>query len=398
MKTLVKLKNLKNKRVLVRVDFNVPIENKKVLEDTRMRAVLPTIHYLIKNKAKIILVAHLGRPDGKVVRSLRLDPIAAHLSTLLGQKVKKLETRDFKFNEKTKNYFKKQIDDMVPGQVIMLDNIRFSPNESKNTGMLSTDLASMADIFVQEGFAVAHRAEASVAGVAKFLPSYAGMLLEKEIKGLEKVIKKSKKPFVLVLGGVKVRTKTPVAENLMPKLDHILLGGAIVNSYLKLKGYKIGKSTVDEEVNGEVEKFCQNKKVILPLDFIVGTKDGGHYSVVDLEKTPHMICKNNEAIFDIGPKTIKLFATYIKKANTILWNGAMGYFEQYPYRTGTLSIARLVASRSQGKAFGVIGGGETLQAMDEVKMSEFVDLVSTGGGAMLEFLSGKKLPGIEVLK
>lgn len=398
MKTLKQLKNLKNKRVLVRVDFNVPVKDKKVLEDTRMLAVLPTIKFLIKAKAKIILVAHLGRPDGKVVRSLRLDPIVAHLGILLDQKVKKLETRDFKFNAKTKEYFKKQISEMVPGQVIMLDNIRFSPDENKNTGTLAKDLAGMADIFVQEGFAVAHRAEASVVGVAKYIPAYAGLLLEKEIKGLEKVMKRAKKPFVFILGGVKVQTKTPVANNLMPKLDNILIGGAILNTFLKLRGYKICKSVIDDEINSEVEKFCKNKKVVLPVDLVVGTKDGKNYRVVDVGKMPHNICNHNEAIFDIGPKTIKLFATYIKSANTILWNGALGYFEQFPYQTGTLSIARLVASRSKGKAFGVIGGGETLQAMNEIKMSEYVDLVSTGGGAMLEFLSGKKLPGIEILK
>ena len=398
MKTIKNLKNLKNKRVLVRVDFNVPVENKKVLEDARMMAVMPTIQFLIKAKAKIILVAHLGRPDGKVVRALRLDPVVAHLSALLDQKVKKLETRDFKFNKKTKDYFKKQIAEMAPGQVMMLDNIRFSPDESKNTGTLAEDLADMADIFVQEGFAVAHRAEASVVGVAKYLPAYAGLLLEKEIKGLEKVMKNAKKPFVFILGGVKVATKAPVVKNLMPKIDNILVGGAIVNTFFKLKGYKVGKSVADDQFIVDVKNCCQHTNIVLPVDLVVGAKDGQKYHVVDVKETPHVICKKDEAIFDIGPKSIELFASYIKKANTIVWNGALGYFEQFPYKTGTLSIARLVASRSKGKAFGVIGGGETLQAMNQVKMSEYVDLVSTGGGAMLEFLSGKKLPGIEVLK
>ena len=203
---------------------------------------------------------------------------------------------------------------------------------------------------------------------------------------------------MFILGGVKVKTKVPMIHNLMSKIDNILIGGAIFNTYLKLKGYKIGASVSDDKFFVDVKKCCQNTCVVLPVDLIVGTEDGEKYRVVDVKETPHTICKKGEAIFDIGPKSIKLFALHIKSANTLVWNGAMGYFEQFPYKTGTLSIARLIASRSKGKAFGVIGGGETLQAMDEVKMSEYVDLVSTGGGAMLEFLSGKKLPGIEILK
>jgi len=398
IKSIKQLRNLTGKRVLVRVDFNVPIERKKILDDTRLLASLPTIEFLIKNKAKIILISHLGRPDGKIVRSLKMDAIAAHLGKLLKRKVKKLETGNFKFNQKRRNYFEKQIDKMHPGQVVMLDNIRFSSDEEKNTGTLAKEISEFGDIFVMDGFSVAHRASASVVGIAEHLPAYAGLLLREEIKGLERVTKFPKKPFVAIMGGIKVATKAPVIKNLLPKVSYILIGGGILNTYLYARGYKVGDSIVDKGYKSDVLKFGGDRKVILPVDVIVGTKDGKSFRLVDLKKKPHQVCKKGEAIFDIGPQSICLFSSYIKKAQTIVWNGAMGYFEQEPYNIGTFSVARSVASRSKGKAFGVIGGGETIQAMEDVQMSEYMDLISTGGGALLEFLSGKNLPGVVALK
>jgi len=392
-----KLRNLKKKRVLARVDFNVPIKNKKVLDDSRLLACLPTIEFLAKKGAKIILVSHLGRPEGKIVRSLKLDAVARHLSLLLGKKIKKMETGNWDWTEKRREYFKKQIENMRAGEAVMLDNIRFSADEEKNRGPLAKMLAELADIFVLDGFAVSHRASSSVVGIAKFLPSYAGLLLEREVTGMEKVIKSYKKPYIAIIGGVKVETKAPVIKNLLPKVDFMLVGGGIFNTCLKAMGYKVGGSVIDEKYKREVLKYCRTKKVILPVDVVVGDKDGQNYRVVELKKTPHKVCDKDEAVYDIGPRTIRLFSLYIKKARTLVWNGAMGYFEQKPYNTGTLSVARLVASRSKGKAFGVIGGGETLQAMAMTGMSEYVDLISTGGGAMLEFLSGKELVGIKAL-
>ena len=280
----------------------------------------------------------------------------------------------------------------------MMENIRFSPDEKKNTGTLSQELANLVDVFVLDGFAVAHRAAASIVGVAAYVPAFAGILLEQEIKGLDRVLYTSQSPFVVVLGGAKIETKIPVMKNLLPKADHILVGGGIVNTYLKAKGYRIGDSIVGNDFQKEAIAYCKKRKVIMPVDVLVGTLDGKEYRVVDIKKTPHQICKKGEGIYDIGPKTIQLFATYIKQAQILVWNGAMGYFEQPPYHIGTMSIARLVASRSKGKAYGVIGGGETLQAMDIVDMREYVDLVSTGGGAMLQYLAGDELPGIEVLE
>ena len=364
MRTLKQLKKIDGKRVLVRVDFNVPVKNKKVLDNSKILAALPTIKFLIGKNAKVILVSHFGRPKGKIDRSMRMDPMADHLGVLLNKDIKKFETRDWKLSQKDKEYFKKQIEMMSPGQVAMLENIRFSPDEKNNKGALAKDLAALADMFVLDGFGVAHRADASVVGVAKYLPSYAGFLLENEVKGLEKVLKKPRKPFVLVLGGIKVETKAPVAKYLMPKVDNILVGGAIFNTYLKAQKYKVGESVVDDVDVAESMKCCRNKKVILPMDLVVGQKNGKNFRVVELQAKPHQVCKKGEAIFDIGPRTIRLYAKYIKKAGTVVWNGAMGYFEQAPYNTGTLSVARLVASRAKGRAYGVIGGGETLQAME----------------------------------
>ena len=397
IKTIKQIRNLEGKHVLLRMDFNVPVKGKKVLDNTRLLASLPTLKYLIEKKAKLILVTHVGRPEGKVVANLKVDPIIEELSKLIKRKVEKLETGNWKLGDKKKLEIVKKVEKMRPGQVVMMENIRFSPDEKKDTGTLSQELANLADIFVIDGFAVAHRPAASVSGVAKYLPTYAGLLMEQEIKGLEKVTEKYKKPYVAIIGGAKTETKIPVIKNLLKKADNILIGGGIVNTYLKAKGYKVGDSLVDKNFQAEVLKYCKSRKIITPVDVVVGDMQGKNYRHVKLEKKPHQICKKGESILDCGPETIQLFAKYIKSAQTIVWNGALGVFEQKPYDIGTLAMARLVASRSKGKAYGVIGGGETLQTMDMVGMSEYVDLISTGGGAMLEFLSGKELPGIKAV-
>ena len=394
LKTIKQIRNLSGKRVLVRVDFNVPLVethgNASVQDDARLIASLPTIEYLIKKGAKVILVSHLGRPEG-YDKKLSLAPVAERLEKLLGKEVY--------FSELTK--FAKLA--KLP-RLTLLENIRFFFDEAKDENNFGKTLAGIADIFVLDGFAVAHRDSGSVTGVAKHLASYAGLLLEKEIIGLSKAIEKPKKPFVLVLGGAKMETKLPILKNLLPKIDYVLVGGGLANTYLWAKGYNVGKSLVDKEYKKEALKLLKNKKVVLPIDFVVGDEKGSKFRVISLSKEKGSLgsfgslgMTAKEAIYDIGPSTVRLYAGYVRKAQTIVWNGAMGYFEQKPYDVGTLSVARLVASRSKGKAFGIIGGGETLQAMEKVKMTEFVDLVSTGGGAMLEFLAGKDLPGIKAV-
>lgn len=387
---LRRIRRLSGQRVLLRVDFNVPIIKKKVADDTRLVQALPTIKFLIKKKAKIIIVTHLGRPEGKFVEELKLDPVAKRLSELLKQKINKLSYWSGSKVEKA-------ISRLQNGNVVLLENIRFSSEESGNKGTLAREWAVLADIFVQDGFAVCHRADASVAGVPRYLPSYAGLLLENEIKGLTHVLQKSRPPFIVVLGGVKMETKIPVIKNLLPKADNILVGGGIVNTYLHAAGYEVGDSLVDKDYGKAALAYCKKRKVVLPIDVAVCEKDGKTYRIVELHKKPHFVCGAGEKILDIGPESIKLFSSFIGRAQTIVWNGAMGYFEQKPFDAGTLSVAKLVAVRSKGKAFGVIGGGETVQAMELTGLGRYVDLVSTGGGAMLEFLAGKKLPGIEAL-
>jgi phosphoglycerate kinase len=395
---ITKAKNLKNSIVLVRVDFNVPIQKKQVLDDTRLVESLPTIQLLIAKGAKVVLMTHIGRPDGKIVASLKVDPVIARLSELLGKKVVKLETGNWKLSAQKKLVIVKQIEQMRAGQVAMMENMRFAPDEADDTGSFSEELAMLGDVFVLDGFAVAHRASASVSGIPKYIPAYAGLLLAKEIAGLSKVIHTPTTPLVAVLGGAKMETKIPVMRHLLDIADTVLIGGGIVNTYLLAKGYKIGDSLVDKHFQIDAITYCKRLKVIKPIDVVVGRKDGSRVRIVQVRKTPHDICKKGEAIFDIGPATIQLFAKYIQQAKTLVWNGAVGLFEQSPYDVGTRSIARLVASRAKGQAFGVIGGGETIQAIDMVGMRDDIDLVSTGGGAMLEFLAGDILPGIRALE
>jgi 3-phosphoglycerate kinase len=383
-------KNLKGKRILVRVDFNVPMKGQKVLDDSRLIFSLPTIKYLIEKKSKVILVSHLGRPEGTKMAKYSLKPVAKRLGKLL--KIKILMFDDFRGSKVAE-----KINQMKGGQVAMLENIRFCPEEKNNKGTLGKDLADLADVFVLDGFAVAHRPDASVVGMNKYLPNYAGLLLEKEITALDKALKNPKHPFILILGGAKTETKIPVLNNLLPKADKILIGGAISNTYLYALGYEIGDSLYDKDMKKQILSLIKNKKIIIPVDLVVGNKNGKKCRVIKIKQPDRKICSKNEAVFDIGPETISIFADYIKSAKTLVWNGAMGYFEQKPYDKGTLSVARMVANKSKGSAFGIIGGGETIQAMEQIKMSGHVEHVSTGGGAMLEYLAGKKLPGIVAL-
>ena len=388
IKSIQQVKNLANKNVLVRVDFNVPVKNGKVVDNYKIKRSLATIKFLMEKRAKVILVSHLGRPNG-ADKNLSLKPVAAELGKFLQKNVKLLDVLDLK---KTKI----QIDKLFPSAVAMLENIRFVDGESKNSEKLAKDLAGLAEMFVLDGFAVAHRQAASVTGVAKYLPAYAGLLFEEEIQGLNRSLQSPKKPFVVVLGGAKMETKIPVLKNLLKKANYILVGGGILNTYLWAKGSRVGGSLIDKNFKKEILQYCSKRKVILPVDVIVGTKDG---KLARATATKNLNLKNKQlAIFDIGPKTIKLFSHYIKKANTLVWNGAMGYFEQHPYEYGTYSVARLLAARAKGKAYGITGGGETIEVLKKLHLIGDIDLASTGGGSMLEYLSGKKLPGIEILK
>ena len=398
-KSIQQVKNLANKNVLLRVDFNVPLKGGKVLDNYKIKKSLATIKFLIEKRAKVILVSHLGRPDG-VDKKLSLKPVASELGKFLQKEVKLLDVKKSSSvsNVGTRHNFVKlkvQIEKLFPSAVVMLENIRFVSGEEKNSTQLAKELAGLADLFVLDGFAVAHRQTASVCGVSKYIPAYAGLLLEEEIEGLDRALKNPKKPFVVVLGGIKMETKIPVLKNLLNKANYILVGGGIFNTYLWAKGYKIGSSLVDKNLKKEALRYCSKRKVILPVDVVVGPKNGKLAKVIEVKK---LNLKKDMSIFDIGPKTIKLFSQYIKKSQTLIWNGAMGYFEQHPYEYGTYSIAHLVAARAKGKAFGITGGGETVEVLKKLHLIGDVDLASTGGGSMLEYLGGNKLPGLEVLK
>lgn len=388
LKTIKQIKNLKNKHVLVRVDFNVAIENKKIKDDSRIRASLPTIEYLRKKDAKIIVVTHLGRPEGKVQTELSLAPVAKKFQTLLKTKVAFLQDP---FGEKEIAKIQK----MKPGEVVLFENIRFFPEEESLDENFARQLASLADVVVIDCFAVAHREGASISGIQEYLPSYAGLLVEKEIHHLDNVLHHPKAPCIAVIGGAKIETKLPVIQNLLKVSDTILVGGALVNVYFKARGYEVGVSLVEKGFESLSLKLFKSKKIIIPIDVMVGDKTGDYIRVINIGKKPHQICRKNEAILDIGPATAALYSNYIKTAKMVVWNGAMGYFENRSYALGTYTIAEAVAE--QKNAFTVVGGGETLEVIEKLRLNKKINFISTGGGAMLEYLSGKELPGLKML-
>lgn len=394
LQKLSSLKKLANKTVLVRVDFNVPLKNGKVIDDSRIVASLPTINYLRKQKARVVLMAHLGRPKGKFDKEFSLKPVANLLGKKNKQSVKLVELGNGEVEPKKFQNVKKEIEKMKPGQVVMLENTRFLSGEESNDPNLSQILASLADLFVFDGFAVAHRAAASVSGVAKFLPTYAGLLMASEVENLSAIMQKPKRPFVAVVGGAKMETKIPVLKSLVKSADKILVGGGIVNTVLVARGYGIGDSIYEKELFGAAKNIAKNKKIILPVDLVVGDKTGNSWRVVEIGKKPLEICGKDEAIFDIGPASIALFESELSKAKSALWNGAMGWFEQAPYNEGTNAIAFALA---KSKAFTVAGGGETVEVLLAKKLDKKISFISTGGGAMLEFISGAKLPGVKIL-
>lgn len=385
------VKELAGKTVLLRADFNVPLESGTVREDYKIAAGLPTIEYLVKHKCRVAVATHLGDPGGKKVKKLSTEPVAARLSELSGIKVSFVADC---LGAKVKTALKKA----KAGEVVFLENLRYYPGEEENSRAFARKLAEPFDLGVNNAFAVCHRDHASVGAIKKELPTCAGFLLEQEIVNLNKILKPVK-PLTVIIGGAKVSTKLPLIANFIKKADYILVGGAIANDFLSGLGFEIGRSVVgkDQRLSKKIAalyKKAGNKKIVLPLDFIVSNKLGAGGKVV--LKTLNHISKN-DFILDIGPRTVGFYTGFIKRANTLVWNGPMGLFEIDRFKHGTLGIARLVAARSTGKAFGVVGGGETVEALKATKMFEHVDWVSTGGGAMLEYLSGKSLPGLKGL-
>lgn len=389
-KKTIKDVDLKGKRVLMRVDFNVPLDDKlNITDDIRIRAALPTIKYALDKGAKVILMSHLGRPDGAVNELLRLAPVAVRLEKLLGRPV--LALKDCIGDE-----VKKAVSEMKPGDVILLENLRFHPEEEKNDPNFAKELASLGDVFVNDAFGTAHRAHASTEGVTHYLPSVAGFLLEKEIKYLGGAVDNPKRPFVAILGGAKVKDKIKVIDNLLNKVDALLIGGGMAYTFLKAKGKTIGISKLDkdgfETAKQALDKAAKkNIPILLPIDHIIGDKfdASANTRVVD-EDIP-----DGWMGLDIGPKTIKLFEDKLKSAKTIVWNGPLGVFEMDKFAKGTEEIAKFIAGLKGVTS--VIGGGDTAAAMAKFKVEDKMSHISTGGGASLEYLEGRGLPGIDAL-
>lgn len=373
------------KAVLVRCDFNVPLEGKEITDDRRITESLPTLRLLIGQGARVILASHLGRPKG-VTPEFSLAPVAARLSELLGKQVPLAP-------DCVGDEVRAMVATMGDGDVLLLENVRFHPEEEANDPAFATQLAGLADAYVNDAFGTAHRAHASTEGVAHHLPAYAGLLIEKEIEFLGRAVNNPKRPFVAILGGAKVKDKIPVITNLLTKVDHLIIGGGMAYTFLKAQGHEIGKSLLDES-NLE---FCKTllaehgEKIALPVDTVIATElsDTAATQSVPVSHIPadHMGA-------DIGPDTLDSFTQIIMNAGTVVWNGPMGVFEMTPFEAGTRGVAEALAASS---AITIVGGGDSAAAVEQFGLAEKMTHVSTGGGASLEFLEGKKLPGIEAL-
>lgn len=378
------------KRVLVRVDFNVPLDKDgQVAEDGRIRAVLPTIKYLIERDAKIILFSHLGRPKGKVAERFKMDPVAKRLSEIIGRAVVKVDDCGGAASRQA-------VERMQGSDVLLLENVRFYPEEEKNDEEFARRLAGLADVFVNDAFGTAHRAHASTVGVAKFLPAVAGFLMEKELSVLERLLTRPVHPFAAVIGGAKVSDKIGVIFSLLDKVDIIIIGGGMANTFLKAQGHDIGRSLleidkVDLAGNTINEAESKGVKFLLPVDVVVAPDltPGAGQKTVSVDDIP-----TGWMALDIGPETIEMFTGAIKTANTIVWNGPMGIFEMEPFARGTEAMALALAD---SKATTVVGGGDSVAAVRKTGVSGKITHISTGGGATLGFLEGKKLPGVAAL-
>lgn len=380
------IKFISNKTVFLRVDFNISLNGGKIKEDFKIKQSLDTINFLLENNCKIILASHLGRPKNGFDKKYSLFPIVKYLSRVLDEKIIFF---DYKKNSKL-SLIKKEIISSN-NKLFLLDNLRFYEGEERNCKRLGRSLASLAEVYVNDAFAVSHRLNSSVSAIREYLPSFSGFLLEKEMFNLDKILH-PQKPSIVVMGGSKISTKIPIIKKLYNQSSKILLGGALINNFYLAQGFNIGKSLYDKKGQNLVSSFLKSKKIILPIDVVVKTELSKNKSIIKVKKIPEI--SNNDYILDIGPETILLFSKYIKTAQTIIWNGPLGFFENNNFKKGTILIAREIAARSSGKAFGVAGGGETVEALNLSGMGYYMDWISTGGGAMLAYLAGEEMPGI----
>lgn len=392
MKKTIKDIEVKGKRVLVRCDFNVPLKEGRITDDIRIVSALPTINYLREHGARVILMSHLGRPEGEPKKEFTLAPVAERLTELLGEKVI-FAASDLVVDEKVKE----AANALKDGEVMLLENVRFRKEETKNGADFAKELASLGDIFVNDAFGTAHRAHASTAGIADYLPCVSGFLIEKEVKFLGDALENPARPFVAIMGGAKVGDKIPVIKNLLKKVDSLIIGGGMAYTFFKAQGYEIGTSILDadnielaKELLAEAEKT--GVKILLPVDAVCAKefKNDTEFAVYTKENMP-----KDRMGMDIGPESVKLFTEAVKNAKTVVWNGPMGVFEMPNFENGTKKVAEALA---ESDAVTIIGGGDSAAACEQFGLKDKMTHISTGGGASLEFLEGKVLPGVAVIE
>ena len=391
MKSIKEETNLEKKKILLRLDLNVPLLDGKITDATRIDKILPTLNFLISQNAKIIIISHVGRPKGKVVNDFSLRPICKDLEMKLSQNIKLLakDVKEIVSNDLFQN------DDE---RVIMLENIRFYPEEEKNNQSFAKQLSTLADIYVNDAFSCSHRAHASIDQITNFLPSYSGLQFDLEVNALRKITSEIKKPISCIIGGSKISTKINIIKNLIPKFDNIIIVGGMANNIIKYMGNNIGKSLQEENSDHIIKEILLlsetgNCKIIYPKDIVVGNNLKGDPQIKELNEV-----SSDEMILDIGPKTIKVISDIIDESNTILWNGPAGYFENQNFANGSIKIAeKIIENNKANKIYSVAGGGDTVSLLNNLNSINDFDFVSTAGGAFLEYLEGKELPGIKAL-
>ncbi len=383
--------NLNEKKVLLRLDLNVPIKNGKITDETRIDKILPIFKYLLEKKSKIIVISHIGRPKGKWSENLSLKPICENLKKKLNKKIRLISENIFKLK-------KDFLFENSEHEIVFLENIRFYEEEEKNDNKFSKHLASLADLFVNDAFSCSHRAHASICKVTKFLPSYAGLQLESEINALKRVTTDIKKPITCIIGGSKISTKIGVIKNLIPKFDNIIIVGGMANNILKYKGHSIGKSINEDNCETIIDDIFKSSKnyscsIVVPEDVVVGKNMEDHPKIKELNEIT-----SDDIILDIGPRTIIKINKIIETSKTVLWNGPAGYFENSDFAKGSFEIGKKIAEKNKlNEIFSVAGGGDTVSLLNIIGIFNNFDFVSTAGGAFLEYLEGKELPGIKAL-
>ncbi|MDB4119786.1 phosphoglycerate kinase [Candidatus Pelagibacter sp.] len=391
MKSIKGEKNLNGKRILLRLDLNVPLDNGKVIDATRIDKILPTLKFLISQNTKIIILSHVGRPRGKIINELSLKPICENLGNKLNQNVRLIKKNIIEINNE-------DLFNNIDEKIIMLENIRFYYEEEINDSEFAKHLSRLADIYVNDAFSCSHRAHSSIHAVTNFLPSYSGLQLDTEVNALKKITSEIKKPITCIIGGSKVSTKINIIKNLIPKFDNIIIVGGMANNIIKYMGNNIGKSLQEDSSDSIIKEIfslseTQNCKIIYPQDVIVGKNLNGAPQIKELNEV-----SSDEMILDIGPKTISMINNIIDESNTILWNGPAGYFENPNFANGSIEIAKkIIENNKSSKIYSVAGGGDTVSLLNSLNSINDFNFVSTAGGAFLKYLEGKELPGIKAL-